>query len=96
MSKDTTNRPAVQTALISIVNQQEVLGKNFAVYGSFYNPLFLAKDVAEWIEHSNVSKMLENVDAEEKLNLFFKETNLTKSYVGSEAAISKRYAGSNT
>ena len=30
-------------------------------------PLFLAKDVAEWIGHSQVSKMLDAVDDEEKL-----------------------------
>lgn len=32
---------------------------------SFDKPLFLAKDVAEWIEHSNVSKMIKDADLEE-------------------------------
>jgi len=29
--------------------------------------LFLAKDVAEWIEHSNLTMMLKSVDEDEKL-----------------------------
>lgn len=31
------------------------------------DPLFLAKDVAEWIEHSNLTMMLKSVDEDEKL-----------------------------
>ncbi|MBJ7963798.1 BRO-N domain-containing protein [Bacillus cereus] len=31
------------------------------------NPLFLAKDVAEWIDHSNPTMMLKSVDEDEKL-----------------------------
>ena len=60
---------------IEIINKQEVLGKEFKVYGSFENPLFLAKDVAEWIDYSkdskgnyNVSAMLSKVDDDEKSN----------------------------
>ena len=52
---------------LKIIKQQEVLGKDFKVYGDFENPLFLAKDVAEWIEHSDVSTMLRNIDSDEKL-----------------------------
>lgn len=59
---------------LEIINEQEVLGKDFKIYGTFENPLFLAKDVAEWIEYTktsqgyyNVSKMLQTVDEEEKL-----------------------------
>jgi len=44
-----------------------LLGKEFRVYGDFENPLFLAKDVAEWIEHSNSRMMLQAVDENEKL-----------------------------
>lgn len=42
-------------------------GFSLLVYGTFENPLFLAKDVAEWIEHSNPSKMLKSVDEDEKV-----------------------------
>lgn len=58
---------------IKVFNQQEVLGQNFKVYGDINSPLFLAKDVAEWIDYSktgkgayDVSKMLKTVDDDEK------------------------------
>lgn len=51
---------------LEIINEQEVLGKTFRIYGDYENPLFLAKDVAEWIEHNNVSLMVKSVDEDEK------------------------------
>lgn len=54
---------------MAIVDQREVLGKDFKIYGTKENPLFLAKDVAEWIEHSHTSNMLKNLDEDEKLNV---------------------------
>ncbi|MFD3157564.1 BRO family protein [Haloimpatiens sp. FM7330] len=36
------------------------------MYGTRENPLFLAKDVAEWIEHTNPTLMVNSVDEEEK------------------------------
>ena len=50
-----------------IIKEQEVLGKDFRIYGSFDSPLFLAKDVAEWIEHQDVTSMLRSVDEDEKI-----------------------------
>jgi prophage antirepressor-like protein len=52
---------------LQVINEQEVLGKQFRVYGTFEEPLFLAKDVAEWIDNKNVSQMLNVVDDDEKL-----------------------------
>jgi len=52
---------------LKIINEQEVLGKEFKIYGSIENPLFLAKDVASWIEHSNPRVMLKTVDEDEKV-----------------------------
>ncbi|HFI0342914.1 TPA: phage antirepressor [Streptococcus suis] len=52
---------------LQIINQQEVLGKNFTIYGTLEEPLFLAKDVADWIEHSNPTEMLKGIDEDEKL-----------------------------
>ena len=52
---------------LQIINEQEVLGKHFTVYGTADEPLFLAKDVAEWIEHSKPSIMIDTVDEDEKL-----------------------------
>lgn len=44
-----------------------VLGQSFNIYGDYENPLFLAKDVATWIEHADVTTMLRVLDEEEKL-----------------------------
>lgn len=52
---------------IQIINQQKVLGKDLKIYGSVEEPLFLAKDVTEWIEHSQTSKMLNPVSIHEKI-----------------------------
>lgn len=59
---------------LKVLNEQEVLGKQFRVYGTAEEPLFLAKDVAEWIEHSKPSVMIESVDEDEKVkvnNVYF-------------------------
>ncbi len=52
---------------IQVLKQTELLGQQFAVYGTPEEPLFLAKDVATWIEHTDVSKMVQSVDDDEKL-----------------------------
>ena len=54
---------------IKIINQREVLGKGFKMYGTFDEPLFLAKHVAEWIEYDvkNTYRLLNSVDEEEKV-----------------------------
>ena len=64
---------------LQIIEEREVLGKEFRIYGDFENPLFLAKDVAEWIDYdiSNVSKMVNNVDENEKIITRINNTNAT-------------------
>lgn len=54
---------------LTIINEQQVLGKHFAIYGTPEEPLFLAKDVAEWIEYdkSSMNKMISYVDENEKV-----------------------------
>lgn len=52
---------------IKVIEQRKLLGVDFKIYGDFDNPLFLAKDVAEWIEHSNSRVMLDSVDENEKV-----------------------------
>lgn len=51
---------------LTVIEERKVLGKDFKIYGTKENPMFLAKDVANWIEHSDVSMMLKKVDEEEK------------------------------
>lgn len=52
---------------LKVIDQRELLNQDFKIYGDLDNPLFLAKEVAGWIEHSKVSRMLESVDSDEKL-----------------------------
>lgn len=51
---------------LTVFEERNILGKEFKIYGDVENPLFLAKDVATWIEHANVTLMTESVDEEEK------------------------------
>lgn len=54
--------------ILTVIQETEILGKKIQMYNSIEYPLFLAKDVAEWIDYSisNVSKMLKSVDEDEK------------------------------
>lgn len=52
---------------MEVLTQQKVLGKAFNIYGDFEVPLFLAKDVAEWIGYSRASVLLKSIDDDEKL-----------------------------
>lgn len=54
---------------LEVINQQEVLGKDFKIYGTPEEPLFLAKDVAEWIgnDTSQIKKLLDKIDEDEKV-----------------------------
>lgn len=59
---------------LSVIKQQEILGKPFTMYGDFENPLFLAKEVAEWIDYAKrsdgsyqVGQMLQTIDGDEKI-----------------------------
>lgn len=54
---------------LKVIEEREVLGKEVKIYGDFENPLFVAQDVADWLEYdkSSINKMLANVDESEKL-----------------------------
>lgn len=56
------------TTALSLLREEEFLDKTVRVFGTPENPLFLARDVAEWIDYniSSVNKMLANVDEDEK------------------------------
>lgn len=63
---------------LQVVYEKEVLERNFKVYGTPDNPLFLAKDVAEWIDYSwtnakktarKTGQMLETIDEDEKIKM---------------------------
>lgn len=52
---------------IQVLDNREILGKKVMTYGDIENPLFLAKDVAGWIDHTDLSRMVSLVDEDEKL-----------------------------
>ena len=62
------------SSALQVIDERSLLGKDFRVYGSADDPLFLAQDVAAWIDYAktgngayDVSRMLQTVDEEEKL-----------------------------
>lgn len=52
---------------IKVISNENILGNDFQIYGTNEEPLFLAKDVANWIEYNNITNMMNNVDEDEKL-----------------------------
>lgn len=53
---------------MKLIEKTNILGKILKIYGDKENPLFLAKDIAEWIDHTDVSMMCKNLEFEiEKL-----------------------------
>ena len=77
---------------IQVLKQTELLGRRLTVYGTAQEPLFLAKDVADWLEHTNPSAMLKMVDDDEKRKVFCNLPNLNKDYKPCE---SSSYVGAN-
>lgn len=58
---------------VKLVDTTEILGRRIDLYRSIEDPLFLARDVAEWIDYSKrpdgsyrTDKMLQAIDSEEK------------------------------
>lgn len=59
--------------ILTVIQETEILGKRIMMYGSIENPLFVAGDVADWIDYAKnpngsrqTSKMVKSVDDEEK------------------------------
>lgn len=53
---------------LQVLDQREILGQQFKIYGNADEPLFLAKDVAEMIGHNKPSEMIKNLDSHEKVS----------------------------
>ena len=62
----------MEEKVLTVVQETVILGKQIQMYNSIEAPLFLAKDVAEWIDYSKsngkykVSQMVKTVDEDEK------------------------------
>ena len=58
--------------VLTVIQETVILEKRIQMYGSIENSLFLAKDVAEWIDYSKsngkykVSQMVKTIDDDEK------------------------------
>ena len=52
---------------LQVIDERELFGKEFRIYGTAENPLFLAKDVAKMIEERDGYTVSRKVDEEEKL-----------------------------
>lgn len=52
---------------LKVLDEIEVLGKEFKMYGTIENPLFLAKSVAEWIGERDGYTVSRKVDEDEKV-----------------------------
>lgn len=70
-----------KTSTIAVLKKTEFLGKTLTVFGTIAFPLFLAKEVADWLEHSNTRMMLQYVDPDEKVL----QTNVNNAYGGQNA-----------
>lgn len=86
---------------IKIIKKSTFLGKEIDVYGTADEPLFKAKDVAVWIELTNVSDMVSRLDEDEvtKFNLgslqgdtwFLTEDGLYEVLMQSRKPIAKQF-----
>lgn len=74
---------------ITVIDSDVICNQQVNVYGTRENPLFLAKDVANWLGHSNPSRMLSKIDEDEKkiinAKLSLQNLELTNSYIPSES-----------
>ena len=90
---------------LQVITEQTLFGKEFRVYGTTEEPLFLAKNIAELIDYdqNKVGQMLITVDEEEKENLpifysgqvrnmwFLKEEGLYEVLMQSRKPIAKTF-----
>ena len=56
--------------VVEVIAERDICGKQFRVWGTFDNPLFLAKDVAEWLGYEGTHAgrdMCRNLNKDEKV-----------------------------
>lgn len=65
MSKS-QSKSAKMSNNIAVLKKCDFLGKSLSVFGTPDEPMFLAKEIADWLEHTNSRMMLQRVDDDEK------------------------------
>ncbi len=68
---------------LTLLEEQQFLDKTIRVFGTVQDPLFLARDVAEWLDYSKnkdgsykVDMLLKSVDTDEKINIMTPPNNV--------------------
>lgn len=71
-----TGSTNAETTSLTLLEEQRFLHKTIRVFGTVDNPLFLARDVAEWLDYSKdpdkgyrTDRMLSSVDDDEKVKI---------------------------
>jgi anti-repressor protein len=78
----------IDRQIVDVFASRDVLGRNFKIYGDFENPIFLAKNVGDIIEHSNIAMMLKAVDADEKfINVVYTPGGLQEAWFLTEDGV---------
>ena len=79
----------VENQKITVIDSEVICNQQVNVYGTREKPLFLAKDVANWLGHSNPSMMLSKIDKEDKIIIYAKlslqNSDITNAYISSES-----------
>ena len=74
---------------LTVIDSEVICNQQVNVYGTREKPLFLAKDVANWLGHSNPSMMLSKIDKEDKIIIYAKlslqNSDITNAYISSES-----------
>lgn len=74
---------------LTVIDSGVICNQQVNVYGTREKPLFLAKDVANWLGHSNPSMMLSKIDKEDKIIIYAKfslqNSDITNAYISSES-----------
>lgn len=74
---------------LTVIGSETICNKTVNVFGTPENPLFLAIEVANWLGHSNPSRMLSKIDDDEKITIYAKlslqNSDITNSYISSES-----------
>lgn len=53
-----------------LIDREIICNQTVTIFGTFENPLFLAKEVSSWIGHSDTNAMCRSIDEDEKIKLF--------------------------
>ena len=74
---------------LTVIDSEVICNQQVNVYGTRETPLFLAKDVANWLGHSNPSMMLSKIDKEDKIIIYAKfslqNSDISNAYISSES-----------